>query len=276
MVFGVGENVTKREYEVLSLLIDGIFQKEIASRLKITKQRVSQIVKNLIKKGHLNSYEKVLLTRRGTLPGNIHKSILEKNKTWRTEAYFFMVNIYYKFPKYYKIMKERANYGIPEGLYTIMLYEDYVRIQTKKGVFFRGVTKEEAIQKGEEAFDVFLVKASEKYGFHYYKEGRASITLNSMELAEEDGKLGVNVKKITNKSFVMFKDHNNKGWLKIDISHFPIIDTEYIGRNTINNVYNLEPYLKDMTFNKPLTNSELGMRLNDVITALEKITKKIS
>jgi hypothetical protein len=53
------------------------------------------------------------------------------------------------------------------------------------------------------------------------------------------------------------------------------LEHEYIGRNTIDNADRLEKYINDLTYNQPLTNSQITSRLGDFLVAMEATGRAI-
>lgn len=265
------QNLTKKQTQIYELyFIEKLTQKAIASRLQMTQPAVSKIIRKIRKKTGV----------RGKITGGLYSKGRVENitppthkKLWAFHALHFIVKPYYFAPRYEKIRKERGNYGITEKNFTIMLLNGCVRIQSREGVRYRHKERWEAVKQGEEDFNRFLRYAANKYGFYYEKEGRVSIKLVSSELAQEGSEIGRDYNSVAKENYLTVIGKDGKVWFLIDQS--TPNEHEFIGRHTLSNSEKVTHYLNDLLYNQPLTNSQLATRLNDVITALEKITEII-
>lgn len=251
----------------------GLTQKDISIRLKISQQAISKSLKksNKKKSSDLNNHMG-LYKRDRVIKGGLYKT--PKNKVWRIHALIFIIKPFYFFPRYHKIRLERGNYGINHGQFTIMLYEDSVRIQSKEGISWRHEDKYKAVLFAEQDFNDFLKYVSKIYGFNYEKEGRVSIKQVSGELALEGSEFSEEYRDITKENTLRCKDRNGKVCFIIDQSTGKP-EHEYIGKNSFNNSEKFEHYLNDFLYNQPLTNSQIASRINDLTTVTENIIKII-
>ncbi len=120
-----------------------------------------------------------------------------------------------------------------------MLYEDSIRIQSKKGTGWLDPDKFKSIQKAENDFNDFLNYAAQSYGFEFQKEGRISIKLISSELALENSKFSEKYLDTTKENTLIVRDIKGKVCFLIDQSK-GVPEHEYIGQNTITNSEKIE------------------------------------
>ena len=198
----------------------------------------------------------------------------KQKQNWRFHGLHFIIKPYYFYPRYERLRKQRGNYGIVHKQFTLMLYEDSVRIQSKQGTGWLDQDKFKAIQKAENDFNDFLNYAAKTYGFEFQKDGHISIKLISSELAKENSKFSEKYLDITNENTLIVKDIKGKVCFLIDQST-GTPEHEYIGRNTITNSEKIETYIQDFLYNNPLTNSQLASRLSDTITAIDKLREVV-
>lgn len=235
-------------------------QKEVAQGLGISKQRVSYVIKKLIEKGHLESYNRGGLTKGGVL-----------KELWRYHALQFEIIPYYFTKKYYAIRKEIGNHSIPFGNWKISLYSKKVIMWLEKGEDFLHEDKHQALMEAAEDFNKTLALISKKYGFRVWKDKKANIRILKHHLALTDSPLSKAVKE----DFVKIKGEDGKVWLILDQSK-GLREHEYVHKDRLLDDSDiLEPYLNDLRNNQPLTNSQIQSRLVDVVTALEKTQKAI-
>ena len=238
---------------------------KIAARGQTTRQAVYNILNKLKKKGAVPEISTGGLQKRGMVN---NKGVYKSSGSWRIEALIFMIKPYHIYPRYFKIMHERGNYSIPHKRWRIFLYKDTCRVQLMEGISFKDPDRLKAIEKAETDFNRFLYYAAHKYGFEYEKEGRVSISCKNMEIEKEDSKFAKGYIKESGEHFLQVKDLNGKVCFFVDQSKSD--EHGYKGKDAFSHSENLEPYIKDFLYNNPLNNSQITMRLNDIITALEK------
>ena len=262
------DNWTEKQRVVYDLYYNQkLTQKVIFYRLKISQQAVSKLIKKINK----NSVVREKITG-----GCISKGMVTQRglyKIWRIEAMSFNVKPYYFYPRYAKKMKEIGNYSIPHKNWRIFLHEKIVRIQLKEGVSFRHLEKDAALKAAEDDFNIFLYFASNKYGFEYEKEGRISISCNNMEIEQEGSEFAKGYIKESGETMLNIRDNNGKICFFIDRSKSD--EHGYKGKDAYSHSEVLEPYIKDFLYYNPLNNSQITMRINDIVNALEKMTKVI-
>lgn len=265
--------ITENQQKILRYIMDELLtQKAIGLRLKISQQAVSKIVKKLRLKGYLKNPTHKQYNPIVTTPLSMG---LYSKPLWRVEGLYFRVFFYYKSPKYDQIREGRGNFGISEGKYTIMLHRHSVRIQSKVGVCFRGETQNEALLAAEDDFIRFLTMIAEKYGFYYFKEGRVSIKSCSLEIVMEKSPFAKVLTEVTGIKLWMIPDQETKKIMfKVDMSK-KTPEEEYIGANAYEHSEKLKPYIIDLMLNNPLTNSQLSMRMTDMVVVQEKVQETI-
>lgn len=260
--------LSEEQKEIYDLFFNqNLAVKQIAFRRGTSREAVYKILRK-IKQKYGSDYTKHRgLQKQGY--GSKCKPPKQK-ENWRFHGLHFIINPYYFYPRFQKIRKERGNYGIVHKQFTIMLYEDSIRIQSKKGIGWLDLDKFKAIQKAENDFNDFLSYAAKTYGFEFQKEGRISIKLISSELALENSKFSEKYLETTKENTLIVRDIKGKVCFLIDQSK-SVPEHEYIGQNTITNSEKIEVYIQDFLYNNPLTNSQIASRLNDTITAIDKL-----
>jgi len=252
----------------------------IKYRLGISHPTISKQIKAIRKKLGIFGVNFPQETKGGyTTTIGYQKKLIGSNtfinpQNWRIHGLNFVIKPYYYHKKYYQILEKVGNFGIRFSQFTVMLYKDRVRIQSGKGISWQDPDKFKAILKAEDSFNNFLTYVSRYLGFDYDKEGRIAIKLVSSELALENSDFSKAYQDQTGQSKLFVYGEDGKVYFKIDKSN--VLEHEYIGKDSFMNSERLEPYLNDMLYNQPLTNSQLTSRLGDTVTAIEKIVKAIA
>jgi len=261
-------NLTKRQQVIYDLYFNQkMTQKDIAYSLQITQQSVSYSIKGIQKKLSKNGFIFHTCINKGM---DAQKRI---SKNWRVEALNFMIKPYYFYPRYQKMRLEIGNYSIPHKRWRIFLHKDSIRVQLKEGCFFKGEGRLKAMLEAENDFNIFLNYAANKYGFEYEKDGKVSINCTNMELERENSKFAQDYVRQTGENYMQVKDDNGKVCFFVDISK--TVEHGYKGKDAFSHSENLEPYIKDFLYNKPLNNSQLTMRMTDMVMVMEKLVNKI-
>jgi hypothetical protein len=237
--------------------IENLSQKAISLRLELDQSTVSRKIAKIRHKKGLHKKSTLVTINKGTF--------------WRYHALHFVITPYYFYPKYTKVKESRGNYAIIEGDYKVKLHDHTIEMQLRQGIDYADEDKYIASEKAEKAFNYTLELIAHKYGFEVWKEGRASIRCVREHLARTNSPLA----KARKGEYLAIRDHEGHVYFTIDKSK-GLKEHEYIRNDRVmDDSERVEPYLNDFLYNQPLTNSQLAARLNDVVTALEKLTELI-
>lgn len=252
--------------KVLNLLKQGYKQVDIAKTLKISKPRVSLIVKQL-KKKQLFFKEQI----RGGVLTKVN-ALQPSSNIWRYHALQLEVRPYYFTNKYYQLLKDRGGYTTKVDQWRYILYYKKIIVWLEAGEDFVSVQPSQSLAKAGVSFTNALKKIAHDCGFRFDKDRRHSVKLLKHHLAYTNCPEWQVITE--QKVYVQFKLDDGVVFLQYDRSK-GLGEREYIhSRQAVDHADIIEPYIKDF-LNHPLTNSQLGSRLSDTITAIDKLRQVV-
>lgn len=247
--------------KVLFLIKDqGLSQKHISERLKISQPRVSKIVKQLINKKVLGDYKKGGLSKGGVVGKKPKKSY------WRLHGLQIEIKPYYFTEKYHRIRKDIGNMSIPYGNWKVSLYSNKIMMWLNANFDFRSQDDADCVMQMNIDFDRTLSHISNRYGFKYEKDKKVSIRILKQHLALTNSDLSKSIEK----DQIQIKWVDGRVYFIIDKSK-GLREHEYVHKDLLfTHKDRIEKQINDWAKYDPLTNSQLTSRLVDLLSAVEK------
>lgn len=252
--------------EILNSYIGGKeTQKQLAIRLGITQQAVSYRYNKLVKD--------LGLQKRGGTPTpykQLSKSKDEKaTNEWSYHALEFEATSYHRTQKYMQLLQKKEGRTDSVGEWRICFYKHKIIIFLLKNREFTSKTDNAAIIKANKSLNRLLNYIGYRYGFYILKDKKSNVILLKHHLAYRDAP---EHDIVTEKQMFVQFTKDGEVVMQYDKSK-GFKEREYVSQAVFHKDL-IEPYIMDF-LNQPLTNSQLTSRLNDVITALEKMKELI-
>lgn len=247
--------ISATEKIVCGLLNEGLTIKDISIRRKTSIQNTYKIIRKIKEKGLLIGNSLKGFVKVSTTPPYHQKVVRLHGQEFHIKVKCFPVN-YNKEPS--DVFKGNR----------VRFFSNSVEVYSKKHFF--GKSGFEAHYNSVLYFKKYFVNLQNYLGvlFGSVKEVNSHYAELDNELARDNKERG---KKLDVKSSV-----DGKSWLKTDFS-FNVNELEFLHPSTsLEDTDNLLSYLNDLRDNKPLSNSQLTSRLNDLITVNEKMSMNIA
>lgn len=268
-----GYKMSTREKVKRLVFEQGLSYRDAAKALNISHQAISKHVRKLRQQGEKPKVNRGLPPKGVWSGGGGLPPSFPIENYWRYHALSLELRPYYVSKKYYTVLKSRGGQGIRLGDWTLVFYYKKVMVWLSAGVDFIDEEKENTIIKASQSLNVLLETLRDRYGFHVVKEGRHGVRLVNHHLAYTDAPEHDIVTK--DKMFIQLRGDDGKVFMQYDRSK-GVKEREYVHPQlAIDHADTIEPYFKDF-LNQPLTNSQLTSRLNDVVTALDKVQEILS
>lgn len=273
--------ISEQQLKVYDLYFNlGYSQKQIACSLKISKGRVSQIVRLLREKGAVREQvypPKLFSMPIPITPLNSPTPIsCGTQRYWRLHDLHFIAEPYYFYPKYAQAKK---GFGIPYGKWTVTFNEKNIEYQLQKLESFDSKDIDECRRLAQESLNKVITETGERYGFEVFKDKKCNIKLVNHHFAEVENGVAV----INKGKKIKIFGTDGKVWLVIDKSTGkPELETVHPVMAT-DDAKLMDKYYNDLRNNDPPTNSELEgfiysnakqvSQINDVMVHLDKNLK---
>lgn len=257
-------DVGQIEEEILNNYLTGKnTQQEIATRLRTSRQVIGYHYKKMVKN--------LGLSKRGGVPILCKNPATKKTpknnpKEWSYHALQFEIISYHRTQKFIDFLKKKEGTTEVIGSWRLCFYKHKLIVWLKAGQEFTSIDRNKAIVKANQSLIKLLEYIEFRYGFYVVKEKKSSIKLLKHHLSYRNAPEHDIVTE--GEMFVQFR-RNGQVFMQYDKSK-GFKEREYPSQAIFHSDI-IETYMDDF-LNQPLTNSQLTSRMNDIVTAMEKMT----
>lgn len=277
MLLKRSDKLTLKQAEIKRLYFEeNLTVTAIANRLLIAKPTVSIHLRRIMKKERDLSPEKRIIYNRLTksdsgIDSPPQNRLTNSGSYCHVHGLHFVVYPYYYSKKYSDLIKKRLNVISSFYGWRIELNKENIEVISLPNTRFIGIDRFEATAKAFNDFNKIISKLENRLYVRILKNDYMNIKLCKQHIATVKDGVALSLDK---ENVIVLYNREGEAWFMFDRSK-DVPEWETVHALTARLDYDtVNRYIGDF-LNKPLTNSELTMRMGDLVTAMEILVKFI-